>query len=753
MLSERIFNWVLSLLSRNWVTLTLLGMTVSTILYSLDQANWVAGDKVLVNLLLIGLACGWLLARSRFSGVFGACYALFISLVAGVETVASIIPPLNGLFTTPFTELVNGMNARWFTFSQRVSGWIGTLNAGQDVSDTGLFVLLLGMTLCLCGAWMMWKLIRHNRALEALLPLGFLIAVNVHLRHQPLTQYWIFLFCVVLLIAQNTFQRQHQEWQRRHVDYPEQIGMEWGGMALALAIVIALVARAAPLVGTPQGWRSIAEWVEQTRQRTSHVSERLFSGVNPPPPDPADIPALSIDTPNLSEIGSPIPQGSATVFWVSTSDSPPLPLEVAARSSAQTQTTHYWREMIFDRYTGRGWTPVSMSVSTTLQETPPETPPMGHYYLQQHFQMIARHSAVLFSVNAPVQTDSGAVMRKTLAGDSQVVEGTVDDYQVLSAATRVSANQLAEAQVDYPQEIRRIYLQLPDTLPERVRQLAQRVTAGADNPYVKALRLQNYLRETYPYDLAAKPAPEKHDVVDYFLFDNRRGFCSHYATAMAVMLRTQGVPARVVTGYAMGDYDFDRGAYRVPVSASHAWVEVYFTGYGWIEFEPTAYRSPIIYAEEAPIDRSTGNLVPLEQKPTAQAQPYLAFLVVMGALLLLALPLILLRLFGWSHSAPAVQVDVLYRRMRRALTWAGLGAGAHVTPDEYIRLYGAKLEGYHQLLAALRQATVLYRETTFSPRPPQEKQVRAAHALWQKSLREWLRLWVHSRWERISNGL
>src|SRR5690606_25400450 len=149
--------------------------------------------------------------------------------------------------------------------------------------------------------------------------------------------------------------------------------------------------------------------------------------------------------------------------------------------------------------------------------------------------------------------------------------------------------------------------------------------------------VQDYLRQNFPYDLSVKPAPANKDVVDYFLFDSQRGFCSHYASAMVVLLRSQGVPARIVTGYAMGEYDFARGAYRVPVSASHAWVEVYFSGYGWVEFEPTAYRSPIVYPEAVRIEPGTGQLLPLNKESSPPIQPALVALTVGGALLLLIL--------------------------------------------------------------------------------------------------------------------
>lgn len=749
MIPERIIAWLLKILGRTWVTLVLLSSTVSVILISLDEANWVKEDRSLAGAFLAGLLFGWLLACSRYSGLFATIYSLFISVVFAFESVGKILPSIGKVFSTPFLDLVNRTNMRGFEFSLRARGWIETLQAGNNIEDTGLFVLALGLILALCGAWMMWMLTRKQRALEALLPVGFLFAVHIHLSRQPVNNYWAFLFLAVLLIAQKTYARQHLDWQRRKVDYPEQIGLEWGGIALSLAILIALVTRAAPVFGTPEGWRSIAEWVEKTRQRTSDTAERLFSGVNPPPPPAGEKPDLYTNTPNLAEIGSPIPQGFETILWVSTSDPPPVPPDIAIRVPYNPERIHYWRSAIYATYTGRGWNQARIAGNFAAQGEPVKTPPDGRYYLRQNFEIIARHSGTLFAVNSPLQTTEGAFLRSTMADSSLLVGGEVSVYQVISEATRVTANQLAEAPQEYPPAIQQAYLQLPDSLPERVRSLAGRIAGAETKPYIKALSIQNYLRENYPYDLDVQPAPENRDVVDYFLFENQRGFCSHYATAMVVMLRSLDVPARVVTGYSMGEYDPERGAYRVPESAAHAWVEVYFPLYGWVEFEPTAYREPFVYPETTPLGSGSSTGIQLEEKPEPVDRDPRPYVVIGIVVLLLVLPLILLRLFSISRSAPAVQVDVLYRRVRRALNWAGLKAGAHITPDEYLAQYGPRLEPYRQLKLALRQSTELYRETTFSPRAPEENRVRAAGRAWQNSLREWVLLWIRDRWQRM----
>ena len=342
-------------------------------------------------------------------------------------------------------------------------------------------------------------------------------------------------------------------------------------------------------------------------------------------------------------------------------------------------------------------------------------------------------------------------LRPVIGGESQLIEGQASTYQVLSEATQVTSAELASAPVDYPPEIRATYLALPESLPERVRQLTSRLVAGKDDPYHKAIVIQTYLRENFTYDLGVKETPANRDVVDYFLFDSRAGFCSHYASAMVVMLRAADVPARVVSGYAMGDYYPDKGAFRVVESAWHAWVEVYFPGYGWVEFEPTAGRSPIEYPEGAAAVLSNARLDSARLDPPSrfEATPYLTGLVAAAALALLALPFLLLRMFSTSRKAPVVAVDVLYRHMRQALAWAGLRAAPSMTPDEYLAYYGRQLLDYEQLSEALTQVTLLYRETVYSPRPPDEGRVRKANYAWQQSIKEWLTLWARASWKKL----
>jgi protein-glutamine gamma-glutamyltransferase len=142
------------------------------------------------------------------------------------------------------------------------------------------------------------------------------------------------------------------------------------------------------------------------------------------------------------------------------------------------------------------------------------------------------------------------------------------------------------AGTDYPAEMREIYLQLPDQLDPRIPELARKITGSANNPYDKSIALETYLRTHFGYtlNLAGKPGA---DPLSYFLFQAKAGHCEYFASAMAVMLRTLGIPSREVNGFLPGEYNDVAGDYIVRASDAHSWVEAYFPGTGWLTFDPT----------------------------------------------------------------------------------------------------------------------------------------------------------------------
>lgn len=142
--------------------------------------------------------------------------------------------------------------------------------------------------------------------------------------------------------------------------------------------------------------------------------------------------------------------------------------------------------------------------------------------------------------------------------------------------------------------INRRYTQVPENLPNRVKELAREITKDKNTNYDKLKAIELYLLE-YSYSYTPGRVPENYDFVDYFLFENKKGYCTSFATSMAVLGRCIGIPTRYVEGFVVDYSDRTQGGFLVRNSNAHAWVEAYFEGVGWIPFEPTPGHHEIRY--------------------------------------------------------------------------------------------------------------------------------------------------------------
>jgi len=166
-------------------------------------------------------------------------------------------------------------------------------------------------------------------------------------------------------------------------------------------------------------------------------------------------------------------------------------------------------------------------------------------------------------------------------------------YEAMSDTGVPSPSDLRRATVDYSAEIRRVYLNLP-VLDPRIAELAARITAQAGNNYDRAFAIEQYLRNNFTYTLDPRGIDPANPIAS-FLFEAKSGYCEFFAAAMAVMLRTQGIPSRLVNGFQTGTYNRVAKDFIVRGRDAHSWVEVYFPDYGWISFDPTpADPNPVL---------------------------------------------------------------------------------------------------------------------------------------------------------------
>jgi protein-glutamine gamma-glutamyltransferase len=260
----------------------------------------------------------------------------------------------------------------------------------------------------------------------------------------------------------------------------------------------------------------------------------------------------------------------------------------------------FWRGQSFDVWDGRTWTvsledaePVPQSGDTAMVRARRGEGDGGDA-LQQTFTLLRPGIDTVFGASriASVSVPVGSVIQHgdgSLQWTEPMSEGTVytvesDRYPVTVAELRFNDPRNLTPSGD--SFVERFTL-LPD-VPDRVVEFAAQATAGASTTWDAVIALEAAIADQTEYTLDVPPLPDGADAVEQFLFVDRAGFCEQIATALAVMLRTQGIPARVATGFTPGERDPIGGDFLVRQSDAHAWVEVWFPSIGWHPFDPTA---------------------------------------------------------------------------------------------------------------------------------------------------------------------
>ncbi|HVL24544.1 MAG TPA: transglutaminase domain-containing protein [Thermomicrobiales bacterium] len=306
----------------------------------------------------------------------------------------------------------------------------------------------------------------------------------------------------------------------------------------------------------------------------------------------------------------------------------------------------------------------------------------------------------------PVYDDVEAVFPRETA------DGRVSgSYEVTSLTSTADAASLMQAGQDYPGWVSERYLQLSDSVTPRTTDLAMKVTAGAATPYEQAVLIEEYLRQTIVYDENVTEPPPGADVVDYVLFEQQRGYCEHYSSAMTVMMRALGVPARTVVGYYPGQYDEQDGGYVYRQRNAHAWTEVFFPGYGWIAFEPTAGRplterdatqvnevteptpEPLASEEsavETPVASPVADAPAIDEPlgpsltPSDQGGGRPGWLLPVGGALLVVVIGAGFAWMSWTWKLRGLPPSAaMFTRLLRLGRLAGVSPGATMTPREY----------------------------------------------------------------------
>ncbi|WP_277543263.1 transglutaminase family protein [Haloarcula laminariae] len=262
-----------------------------------------------------------------------------------------------------------------------------------------------------------------------------------------------------------------------------------------------------------------------------------------------------------------------------------LSLSPTHRFTVDADEARYWRVGTYDRYTGDGWvrtgSPVAYDDGDRLDRQPADR-------TREVVQTYEVESAIgtVPAAWKPMQYEGDVDVLVTRHDGLQPESGleSGDNYRVESEVIAADESALRAAGDDYPEDIEAMYVQLPESTPDRVAETTATLTENAETPYQTALVIERWLKENRDYSLeVARP---RRNVADRFLHAMSEGYCTYFATTMAVMLRTQGIPARMTVGYTPGEA-VGSNRWEVRGLHSHAWVEMYVEGWGWVQFDPT----------------------------------------------------------------------------------------------------------------------------------------------------------------------
>jgi transglutaminase-like putative cysteine protease len=266
-----------------------------------------------------------------------------------------------------------------------------------------------------------------------------------------------------------------------------------------------------------------------------------------------------------------------------------------------------WRGEAFDTYDGTRWTasddrtlPVvsefgagmefpgmpedELAVSDWRLGVADWTTIVSTFYVTADLPNVAFAAAVPNTVYFPsssIEVDRYGSIRTPILLEDGVVYSIVSDVRITPPEL------LWTEPAEWDPSVLARYTQLPTDLPYRVHELAGRISARALTTYERVQAVEAWLRSNTAYDLSIPADPPGVDAVDHFLFETRRGFCEHIASAMVVLLRSMGIPARLVTGFGPGVRNAFTGYWDVKASDAHAWVEVLYPRAGWVQYDPT----------------------------------------------------------------------------------------------------------------------------------------------------------------------
>ncbi len=569
--------------AEGWLTVGFVALMALTVAWSFDDAAWVLGRAEWGDF----YAWGTLLAVLLGFGGAKAGWPRWVAHLVGALAAALVLPLMVG------TTLVEGEASLGelyrATASSAVQAWIDLGYRGLgSTGETGHYLLTIGIICWSVGQFAAYAVFGHRRPLDAVIVVGIVLLANMSMTgNSQLGFLVVFSVAALAVLARTHAFDEETTWVRRRIGDASAVRslyLRGGAVFIATAIFGSLIltasASSAPLAGWWSGFdRQLVEWGRELQRILPVGGNSRASGFG---------------------FGN---AANITGQWESRDDP-----AVTIRVPPGDEEPYYWRAVTFDRYFMTGW---DRSATVGINRSPGQPVLLG---LPEDTTGAYDRREVTFQVQleAPIGDFALSPLDPlTISDDSKVeVVGSgwlsalaIEDeaYTVTAAVPVISeegngltANRLrATAGSPYPTDIVRLYTALPDELSlgpaARELLLQLQADAGANaTPYDIAAEMERRFSGSPEFEYVSdiRGLCDNLNTVDCFAI-HKRGYCMQYATTMAVFLRELDIPARLALGYLPSPRDVATGVERVLASGAHAWVEVYFPGFGWYAFDPT----------------------------------------------------------------------------------------------------------------------------------------------------------------------
>jgi transglutaminase-like putative cysteine protease len=571
--------------SEGWLTLFLVAFMTVTAAWSIDDAAWVLGRGEWTDFLpwtaVLGVAAGFIGAKAGWNR--------WLAHFLGAVLAALIVPILVGHVLEPKATLGAQYTA---TASATVQAWVDLIvNGLLATRQTGHHLLVLGLLVWGTGQFAASAVFRHRRPLSAVVVVGAILLGNMAATEIDQLGFLVLfsLAAMFLLIRLHTLDEQ-ATWLRRRIGDPTAVGSIYlrGGTVFILiavfsSLVLTATARSAPLAGA---WVDLKPWLLDVG---SAIQKYLPNGN---------------DSRNIGGVAFG-PNAPINSLW-STGDAPALTI----RRPAGNIEPYYWRAVTYDQFNFVGWgwseneaTPRAVNdnvLGGTLDAVGTDNRRTVTFTVEPEPDY---RTAFVVSPLAPVSVDQASRLIG-LGKDGFFEALQIDGHGAYTVTASVpvaskdgkgglTGNLLAAAGTDYPADIAARYGQptAPGTVGPEAKKVLDAVIAASPekDPYHIAATMESYFRSPahFAYDTDVRDIDcGDRSAAECFAW-SKHGYCQHYATLMAVLLREMHIPARFVQGFLPGVIDTRTGVEKISNQSAHAWVEVYFPGYGWMPFDPT----------------------------------------------------------------------------------------------------------------------------------------------------------------------